>query len=86
MGFGSRMSEAVGEIFLSEGKRYFTKTSNPRLGEYRESSPKWRSTSHNKKLRHDYKNSNDKKFSKNLKNIHMNRTTYNHEYIGGNTS
>jgi GNAT superfamily N-acetyltransferase len=84
MGFGSRMSEAVAEIFLSEGKRYFTKTSHPRLGEYRESSPKWRSTNHNKKLRMDYVNSNDHKFSEKLKDIHKDRVTYNHEYVGEN--
>lgn len=93
MGLGVRFSEAVGEIFLAEGKRYFTKTAHPRLGEYRESSPKWRGTAHNKKDRKDYyrkggsldenhKPSPNKKYSAELMQKHSNRVTYAHEYIG----
>lgn len=81
MGFGVRMSEAVGEIFLAEGKRYFTKTAHPRLGEYREASPKWRGTSHNKKSRQDY-SGDDAKYSAELKQKHKDRVTYAHEYVG----
>ena len=93
MGFGVRMSEAIGEIFLAEGKRYFTKTAHPRLGEYREASPKWRGTSHNKKDRKDYIGKSgsidanhmpvpNKKYSTELMQKHKNRVTYAHEYIG----
>lgn len=93
MGFGVRMSEAVGEIFLAEGKRYFTKTAHPRLGEYREASPKWRGTSHNKKSRQDYAGKAgsmdenhapvpNRKYSAELMQKHMNRVTYAHEYVG----
>lgn len=94
MGFGVRMSEAIGEIFLKEGKRYFTKTAHPRLGKYRESSPKWRGTSHNMKDRKDYfgkaggldenhKPMPNKKYSPELMIKHSSRVTYAHEYIGG---
>lgn len=94
MGFGVRMSEGIAEIFLAEGKRYFTKTAHPRLGEYREASPKWRGTSHNKKSRQDYAGkagsvdpsthapSPGRKYSAELMQKHMNRVTYAHEYIG----
>lgn len=54
MGIGVRFSDAVGEIMLSEGHRYFSKTAHPRLGEYRNASPKWRPTAHNMQDRSDY--------------------------------
>lgn len=81
MGFGVRMSEAIGDIFIKEGKRYFTKTAHPRLGEYRESSPYWRGTSHNRQDRKDYPVT-DKKYSDALMQKHKTRVTYAHEYLG----
>lgn len=83
MGLGIRMSEAIGDIFILDGKRYFTKTAHPRLGEYRESSSKWIGTTHNLKSRNDYLgNNNDIKFSKILKDKHFSRLCYAHEYVG----
>ena len=87
MGFGVRMSESVAEIFLAEGKRYFTKTAHPRLGEYRNSSSKWRGTAHNMKERKDYleydgESRLNKKFSRSHHMKHANRYTYTHEYVG----
>jgi len=84
MGFGVRMSEAVAEIFLQDEKRYFTKTAHPRLGEYRESSPKWRGTSHNLEVRKDYMlvTTKENKFSRELQEKHTNRLCFAHEYIG----
>lgn len=54
MGLGVRFSDAIGEILLAEGKRYFSKTAHPRLGGYRDASPKWRPTAYNGKDRKDY--------------------------------
>lgn len=54
MGIGVRFSDAIGEIMLAEGHRYFSKTAHPRLGEYRNASPKWRPTAHNMQDRSDY--------------------------------
>jgi GNAT superfamily N-acetyltransferase len=54
MGLGTRFSDAIGEIMLAEGKRYFSKTAHPRLGEWRNASPKWRPTVYNMKDRADY--------------------------------
>lgn len=84
MGFGVRMSEAIGEIHLAEGKRYFAKTAHPRLGGYREKSTKWRATTKNKKMRLDYllDKRNNLKQSVALKQKHAYRITYSHEYIG----
>ena len=83
MGIGVRLSDSVGEIMLAEGKRYFSKTAHPRLGEYRQSSLKWRATSHNLSDRKDYGTStSDNKFSQSLKMKHQDRFCYAHEYIG----
>lgn len=49
MGIGSKISEFTSAILVNEGKRVFTKTVNPALGEYREKSEKFRPTSKNKK-------------------------------------
>lgn len=85
MGIGVRLSDSVGEIMLSEGKRYFSKTAHPRLGEYRNNSPKWKATSKNMQDRIDYledKRTNAK-FSLEHRAKHANRFCYSHEYIGG---
>ena len=37
MGIGTRMSDAVAKIHLDNGYRYFSKTSHPRFGSYRDS-------------------------------------------------
>jgi energy-coupling factor transporter ATP-binding protein EcfA2 len=83
LGIGVRMSEAVGEILISEGRRYFGKTAHHRLGEYRERSEKWRATSKNKKNRKDYMRGRvDQKFSSEHKERHAARVCYSHEYVG----
>jgi GNAT superfamily N-acetyltransferase len=93
MGIGVRLSDAMGEIHIREGKRYFSKTAHPRLGEYREASPKWRATAHNRKDRKDYDRNytsnnlpnprkENSKYSKDLLDIHKDRLCYAHEYIG----
>ena len=77
LGIGVRISDAVGEIHLAEGKRYFSKTTHPRMGEYRNRSPKWRPTSKNMKVR-GLSGAN-----KNLSWEPRNVFSYSHEYMGG---
>lgn len=82
MGIGTSIAECVGEIMLSEGKRYFCKTANIKLGEYRNNSDKWKGTSKNgiaryddvKSKRNNYNNIVSKKLSR--------RICYSHEYLG----
>ena len=83
LGIGVRLSDAMGEIYTSEGKRYFSKTAHPRLGEYREASTKWRPTTHNKQKRDDYESlqENQTKYSKELMMRHQGRVCYAHEYV-----
>lgn len=82
MGIGARISDAVGEIFISQGCRYFSKSANPNFGAYRNASPKWRPTSKNMKARHDYKLGRKTK-EDGHKMAHANRVCFSHEYVGG---
>jgi len=74
MGIGSKISEFTASILVNKGKRVFTKTVNPALGEYRDSSSVFRPTSKNRKIRKD---SNTDKAGKRLA-----RASYCYEYIG----
>jgi len=74
MGIGSKISEFTAAILINEGKRVFTKTVNPALGEYRERSKLFRPTSKNRKIRKDADTDNAGK--------RLSRASYCHEYIG----
>tara|TARA_B110000902_G_scaffold144040_1_gene166012 strand:- start:314 stop:1393 length:1080 start_codon:yes stop_codon:yes gene_type:complete len=89
LGIGARLTDALGDIHLAEGKRYFTKTAHPRLGEYRNRSEKWRATSKNGISRQDYKTGSmanpDKPSYGGFADSHFkhaDRVCYSHEYIG----
>ena len=51
MGIGTKFSDAIAEMYVSKGMRYFSKTAHPSFGEHRERSPLWRATSTNRKSR-----------------------------------
>ena len=74
-GLGIVVSETIAEYYTSLGNRYYTKTSHPRLGNYRNSSSVWKKTTHNQKIRN-----NQNKPSK-LWDV-TTRVCYTHEYIG----
>lgn len=61
MGLGVRFSNAIAQIHLEQGHRYFSRTSHPRMIHYREQSPLWKPTSKHKKLRKDVSDKNDYK-------------------------
>ena len=58
LGLGVRLSDAIGQIHLNQGLRYFSRTSHPRMILYRENSPLWKPTSKHKKLRTDVTHKN----------------------------
>jgi len=78
LGIGVNFSNSVAQIHLDEGHRFFSKTSHPRLGLYREKSILWKPTSKNRKFRSDVKD------GMNYKNhLYDNkRICFSHEYIG----
>ncbi len=47
MGIGPRFSDEIARLYVATGRRYFSRTSHPRMGEYRQNSPLWRPTSSN---------------------------------------
>ena len=74
LGFGVRISNAIGQLFLNKGKGYYSKTTHPRLGEYRNQSPLWRPTGQNMKKGHA-----EQKLWK-VRTVF----SYSHEYVGEN--
>ena len=74
-GFGPKISEAVAQHYIDNGKRYFAKTAHPRLGGYRDSSPLWKPTSKNHMRRRDA--DGHKRWD-----VNPDRWTFSHEYIG----
>lgn len=78
LGIGVRFSDALGQIHLDQGHRYFSRSAHPRIGYYREHSELWKPTSKNLKLRKDVTHEN-------LFNNHYadnKRICFSHEYIG----
>lgn len=82
MGIGTSVSECIGEIMLSEGKRYFSKTANIKLGEYRNSSNKWKATSKNGIARNDHLKSKRSNYNNIINKSLSSRICYSHEYLG----
>ena len=78
MGIGVRFSDAIGQIHLDQGLRYYSRTAHPRMGYYREKSDLWKGTSKNRKLRKDITHEN-------IFNNHYadnKRVCFSHEYLG----
>jgi ABC-type ATPase with predicted acetyltransferase domain len=78
LGIGYRVSEFVAKIYKNDGRRYYTKTVHPALGEYRNNSDKWRGTPDNGKERKRRK----KESNYESHWSHNSRPSYCHEYIG----
>ena len=80
-GIGVRLIEAVAQMYLDQGRRFFGKTAHPRLGKQREASPKWRPTSKNRVYRTDKYTTMSESY-KGVSNVDRVRICYSHEYIG----
>ena len=80
MGVGVRFIEAVAQIHLDEGHRFFSRTSHPRMGNYMGQSKRWKPTSKNRKLRTDVNESNNGKYNNHYAD--NKRVCYSYEYIG----
>ena len=81
LGIGISLSETIGELLISEGKRFYSKTANIKLGEYRNHSKLWKPTSKNMIARPDQLIR--KRNYNNIVNTNLSlRICYSHEYIG----
>jgi GNAT superfamily N-acetyltransferase len=77
MGIGVRISDVMATMVLRRGFRYFSKTSHPRMGGYRERSPLWRATSKNGLARTTEAEHGG------FTNWHVKHTkSYSHEFVG----
>lgn len=76
LGIGPRLSEVVAQHYVDNGKRFFAKTAHPRIGEYRDNSPRWKPTSKNHKTRKDA-NTDRGRWK-----VNPFRWTYSHEFVG----
>jgi hypothetical protein len=85
LGIGNRLSEFVGHLLASEGKVFYSKTANVKLGKYRDKSDKWKATSKNRKVRKDIiKSLEDGKNYNNMYNKKVvERICYSHKYNNG---
>lgn len=80
LGLGVRFSNAIAEIHINEGKRYYSKTSHIRMGEYRNNSNLWKASSKNKVKRTDMTHAMKGSSWK----VDQCKVSYSHEYIGVN--
>ena len=81
MGLGNRLSEAIGQMYIEEGWRYYSRTAHPRMGNHRENSSLWKPTCKNRMLRTDVKR--ERTFRNHLTD--NKRICWSHEYIGPQT-
>jgi GNAT superfamily N-acetyltransferase len=88
LGIGVAFSDAIAQIYLDRGLRYFSKTAHPALGEHREKSDLWRPTSTNRQSRKgsyllaDGTPRPQKGFGGKTTVRDAARVCYSHEYIG----
>ena len=78
LGVGPRLSDAIAQLHIDEGKRYYSRTAHPRLGGYRNESKKWRATSSSGKIVSKQGKFDNWKLDT--------RICYSHEYIGEKTN
>lgn len=81
LGIGTAVSEAIAQMVVDAGCRFFSKTSHPAFGKHRDTSRLWRATSKNHKARPDY-NKDRKTKEDGHKMRHAHRFCYSHEYVG----
>jgi hypothetical protein len=75
MGIGSRVADFIGGVFANAGYRYFTKTVNPALGEYRDKSDMWKNSA-------KHGRSTERGLNEGMHKKIRSRPSYCHEYVG----
>ncbi len=84
LGIGVRLSDLIAAIHKAEGLRYFSRTTHPRMGQYRQAHPElWRPTSKNLKLRTDARKREESGVAAyNGYRLDFRRVCWSHEYVG----
>jgi len=76
LGVGVRLSDWIAEAHVKGGYRYYSRTTHPRMGAYREKHPNWRATSGNLKPQKKNDNPNWARW-----NFDDRRLAYSHEFV-----
>ncbi len=83
LGLGVRLSEWLGEWHLRQGHRFYSRTTHPRMGAYREASPLWRATAGSGKQQGASKMTKDAGSGVGgAFNADTTRIAFSHEYVG----
>jgi energy-coupling factor transporter ATP-binding protein EcfA2 len=84
LGIGVRLSDWLAAWHITQGHRYYSRTTHPRLGEYRNRSPLWRATSSSGKKQAALGANSAFKSKTGTASWQpdLNRIAYSHEYIG----
>jgi len=78
-GIGTQFSDAIAQLYIDHGCRYYSRTSHPRMGEYRNRSPLWKATRTNR--RRQTNQNTDTSIQDHWKPDHE-RICYSHQYVG----
>lgn len=85
LGFGTKISEFLGEYLLNNGNRFFSRSTHIRLGRHRSESNLWIPTSTNQIVVENLNDPNQSRMKSNkYKKYDAQRTAYSFEYVGKN--
>jgi GNAT superfamily N-acetyltransferase len=76
LGLGATLGDWLGDLMTGQGRRFYSRTSHPRLVRYRRASPHWRETNHSGRGGQRQAGSRDATW-----NADENRPAYSFEYV-----
>lgn len=84
LGLGAVLSDWLGQHFVDDGKRFYSRTTHPRLAEYRRGSGLWRETKKSGKQQHRDRWKQGPAGGKGgkFRNLDAVRPAYSFEYVG----
>lgn len=83
LGIGVRLAEWLAEWHLEQGHRFYSRTTHPRMGAYREASPLWRATAGSGKRQNASQMTKDAGSGVGgAFNADITRVAFSHEYVG----
>ena len=82
LGFGTKINEFLGDYYLSNGQKYFCRSTHLRLGKHWDNSPLWVATSSNGKVSNKQGSTNRVSYGNNGMDRKLGRIAYSYEYMG----
>jgi len=78
-GIGTQFSDAIAQLYIDTGRKYYSRTSHPSMGEYRNRSPLWKPTRTNQRRQ---TRSNPDTSIQDHWTTDTKRLCYSHQYVG----